>query len=150
MSYGDGEALILTLIRLHADFDASNTARGNWKLLNSGNSAFYAILRPGVATFTTDSIGGLGGVVRTRSRHWRTEVMVYQRYVDDGTSLTNIEGHVSDLIDHIDQYPQLNDSSNIVRIGEAVGMGELVEFPARAPKWLLWPIFVDWTEEKRQ
>lgn len=149
MGYADGEKLLEAVILEHHDWTAQNVARADWRLLNSGNSAFYAILRPGPASFADDSIGGLGTVKRKRVRIWRTEVLVYQRYTKDGASAIALQERVGDLVDHLEQYPRLGDTTGTVRTADVVGTGEIQETQliANGPMWVMWPILVDWTEE---
>ena len=46
-NYSAGEALILKTIQATTSFSANNTSRANWKILNSGKSRQYVVLRAG-------------------------------------------------------------------------------------------------------
>ena len=115
MGYHTGEALLLAAIQEHVTWMPENTDRADWRKLNSGKSAYYVILRPGTAAFSTDSIGGLGTIKRKRVRTWRTEVLVYHRYIDDGASAETLQQLVSTLAAHLEQYPKLGDTSGVTR-----------------------------------
>src|SRR5690348_7708824 len=105
MSYPAGEALALTQLRAVSGFSATNTSRGKWKLLSSGKSNHYGILKPGPFKISDRSqIGTL----------WRTVIMIYQRYKDDGDSMTDLEANVSAVILRFRQYRKLGDTTGTI------------------------------------
>ncbi len=85
MSYASGEAAVLSILRLHADYNDKNTSRGNWKILDSGAAAHYAVLRMGAATNEAHT-------TTSAMTTWATEIMVYRRYIDDGPSAIALQG----------------------------------------------------------
>ena len=144
MSYGDGEALILARIRAMAQFDAANSSRAKWGILNSGASDHYAILR--AALFTNDYDGLGHGHVRTS---WRTVVELWQRYKDDGTSATDLQELMQDTIEYVEQDPDFGGTEGLI-YGYPAGGGEMLEVWNRdgGPSWLKWELYIDWQEER--
>ena len=136
MSYNDGEKLLEKRIIALDLFAQNNTARNNWKLLSSGNSDHYAILRPGAFRFRW--LSGTDYIVT-----FSTIVEVWQRYTDDGDSHSNLGSCVADIFGIL-AYPKLGDSSevldsNIADSPEPTEMhGDVL--------WLRWPIIVNWEE----
>jgi hypothetical protein len=142
--YAAGEALFLTRIQALAQFDAGNSARGKWGLLNSGNDDQYAILKPGPRL---RAASGLSGQVMDTHQ---TVIQLYQRYKDDGTSLTDLEAIVDVLINELDTYPYMSDSGGSVVMAKVVEVREYQEILARdggGPLWLLAEIVGEWDEE---
>ena len=142
MSYSDGEALILTCVKNATNFSASNTSRGKWGILNTGKAACYAILRPGPFR---QSIGTVTSIIT-----WNTLIEVWQRYLDDGTTLTDLEANVGNLIAKLNTYPRAGDTAGVV-IDMTVRSGAEVE-PMReegseGPAWLRQILTVEWQEE---
>lgn len=144
MGYADGEALILTLVKENAYFDSTNSSRGNWQLLNKGRDRTYAVLRPGSASFTDDSIG----LSRARVRTWRTQVLVYHRYIDDGTTATGLQTIIGSLLTTLESETRLGDTGTTIRDAQVVGVEPMQEIldQGGGPLWLLWPINIDWQE----
>lgn len=100
MTYSAGESALLTQVQAVSGFSASNTSRGNFGILNSGAAAVYAVLIPGPFRMEWDS--------PARAHwYWDTAVRVYQQYVDDGTTLTNLEASAQGIINRVLQYPRL-------------------------------------------
>lgn len=142
--YGAGEALILALVKTATGFSSSACTRGDWKVLNGGKAAAYAILRPGRPgerifeghNLVTDS--------------WTTVVEVWRRYAQDGTSLTTLEADVEAILAKIDAYPHLNDKSGYVYTSDAQVTGEPTEQWTRGggPAWLRWIVTVTWSGQR--
>ena len=149
--YADGETLLLAVVRLHANYNSENTSRGNWRILNSGKSPYYVVLRPGPFEVELQSIGGISGSVATEVTHWQTQLMVYQRYVDDGTTATNIQARVAEIIAQVQKWRRLADTADIIQKARVVGGSELVELgpEGQVPIWLRWIINVNWDEERQ-
>lgn len=151
MTYAAGEALLLTVVRGLTGYDANNTSRGNFRALNKGHSETYIILRPGEFTVNVISLGGLGSsATSTEHSQWTTEVIVYRRYIDDGTTLTDLEANVADIISEIQRYRQLADTAGAVVIARVTGGGpvEGVGPDPMNPLWLRQIVQVVWTEER--
>ena len=142
--YSDGEALILTLVRTVTNYGASNTSRGKYGILNSGNSSRYAILKPGPFSRSEQ---GSGLMFESK---WSTAVELWHRYVDDGSTLTNLEADAGAIIAMIDAHRLLGDNTGKVRDATARRGNEVEELWAQSgdgPVWLRWKIYVTWDEE---
>ena len=150
MSYSNGEGTLLATLRLHANYDANNTSRGNWRVLNSGKAAYYVILRPGPATFADESVGGGLGKVANRQAEWTTQLMVYHRYRDDGTDAINLQSRVDEIIAHLDKY-RAGGSSAAMRDARVISLGQMeeVRMGADGPLYLRWIINVRWHEQRQ-
>ena len=140
MSYASGEAAVLSILRLHADYNDRNTSRGNWKILDSGAAANYAVLRMGAAT---------NGAHTTTSAMttWATEIMVYRRYIDDGPSAISLQGDVQTLVEHIEKYPTLQGAVTDAQV-TTIGAMENIRMEAGGPMWLRTIISLQWQEER--
>jgi hypothetical protein len=142
MSYSTGEALLLTRVQACTGFLSSNTSRGNWRILNEGKAAVYAILRPGPDQSDLEWISP--NVYRLR---WRCVIEVWQRYTVDGTTATDLYANVAAMI-AILNYPRLGGAlvdSTIVSIG-ALERRWMVE---GGPQFLSQDIAVSWDEETK-
>ena len=144
MGYRAGEALVLAQVQAVTGFGASNTSRGRYQILNTGLAAVYAILRKG--EWRMDWIG------TGRARFtWTTIVEVWQRWRDDGTTLTDLEANVDTLITRFLQYRKLGDTTDAVNDSDPRRGGEPVEkwrAGGNGPAWLMADIVVEWTEEQ--
>jgi hypothetical protein len=142
MSYPAGEALILTCVQGATNFGSSNTSRGKWGILNTGKSSHYAILRPGPFR---QSIGTVTSII-TRN----TLIEVWQRYVDDGTTLLDLEANVGNLIAKLNTYPRASDTVGGV-IDMTVRSGSeaepMQEEGSEGPAWLRQILTVEWQEQ---
>ena len=139
--YATGEAAIKTLVQAVTGFTSAQVSRGNWKVLNSGAAAVYAVLlsRPDEPrTFTTP---------RTVLESWITIVQVWQRYKDDGTTYTNLATAIENVLAKIDKYPHLGDTSGYVEESTPTVEGEVQEMWRKGggPAWLRQDIAVRWT-----
>ena len=141
MSYPAGEAVVLTLLQAMSEFDRRNTARGDWKPLNSGGSDHYAIIRPGPFANKATALGGASVTA------WRTIIEVWQRWVDDAPTVLALEGLVSAVIDHLERYPGLD---GLALIAGVTGGGEMQQRWLRegGPGWAVQEIYYDWQEER--
>lgn len=143
MSYSAGEALILTQVQNVSGFSANNTSRGKYGILNTGKAAVYAILRPG--PFENAIVAPL-----TVHTDWTTIVEVWQRYKDDGSTLTDLEGNVQAILTRLNLYRKLADTTNSIVDAVANIGSEPVEVTAQGgggPLWLKQEITVSWKEE---
>jgi hypothetical protein len=145
MDYSTGEGLILTIVRGLADFDAQNSSRADWKILNSGKSDHYAILK---------TLAPEMQWISPTSYHarYRTVIEVWQRYTDDFTTQTNLYSYWNTIVKGLQPYRYLNDTTDtIVDAGVSAGsevQEAWVEMEAgRRLEWLRWDIYVDWQEQ---
>ena len=109
--YPEVETLALTKLQSVTGFTDTttkiNTARGKWGLLNSGNSDHYAIIKPG--GFTRKQ-----GAMSMNISMFEVVIQVWQRYIDDGSSMTNLEGYVKAIIALFDKWPKLGDTTDTI------------------------------------
>jgi hypothetical protein len=138
--YADGEALIAALIANISGYSAANVTRGNWRPLNNGKAAKYAILKP----------GGLGerkfeGSTRV-TETWSTTVELWHRYGKDGETLIALEADVEAVLSGIDQRPRMNDLTGYLQDSNAVRVGEALEMWTKGggPQWLRQDITIEW------
>ena len=145
MGYSDGEALILTAIRAHANFDSNNTRRANWKILDSGNKAYYAIIKPSEDPAAVEFITPTVYVTA-----WHTVVEVWYRYEDDATTQTNLYSKVNDIIGQMQTYKDLNTSSDDIQNAEVVGITPPMEQYGKKRNsldWLKQEVIIEWLEQ---
>lgn len=141
MAYTDGEALILTRVIACSNFDANNTSRGEWAILNQGKSSHYAILRRAGSSkqWLSDCV-----CVNTHLTH----IQVWQRWKDDGASQISLYGYVSEIETEIDKYPYLGNSATVLdsRIVESREPEEMWN-RSGGPAWVRQIIVVEWKEQ---
>ena len=140
MSYASGEAAVLSILRLHADYNDKNTSRGTWKILDSGAAANYAVLRMGAATNEAHT-------PTSAMTTWATEIMVYRRYIDDGPSAIALQGDVQTLVEHIEKYPTLQGAVTDAQV-TTIGAMENIQMIANGPMWLRTIVSLQWQEER--
>lgn len=139
--YSDGEALVLAQLRNVSGFSASNTSRGKWKILNTGNSSFYGIVKPGAFSRSQSAMSA-------NLTEWKTIIQVWQRYKDDGDTLTDLEENVENVINRFDQYRKLADTTNLI-IDSFINEGKEVEemwTKDGGLSWLKQELIVTWQE----
>lgn len=143
MSYVDGEELILRQVRLCDNFNASNTARCNWKILNSGKASLgnYAVLRPGSIEFdwVTPTV---------YDARWVTVIEVWQRYKDDIESPTRLYARINDLITGLMVQKRLGDTTDSIIDFSLRSAGEVEEMRNRRGglEYLRWSLSCAWAE----
>lgn len=142
MSYQAGEVLIETQIQAVSGFSADNVGRGTkWRLLNSGNSDHYAVLRKGQHTeiFETKT---------QKERRHRTVIEVLQRVNEDLTDrYDSLLGYTDAITDRLDQYWQLADTTNAIIDANITGGDEVKELWIRdVLAWIKIELYVDWME----
>ena len=144
MSYSAGEALVLTRLREVSGFNTTpaNTSRGNFGILNSGAAAFYGILAPGPYSSEWET-------PTVRRWYWSTIIRVYQRYVDDGTRMTDLETNVQNVIDYFLKYQYLGSPTTILDAhpSSADQMQEIWSKDGGL-SWLRWDVRIEWEEEQ--
>lgn len=140
MSYATGEAAVLTILRLHADYSSSNTSRGDWRILDSGRDSHYIVLRMGRAA---NEQGAMTQALTT----WQTDIMAYERYAADGPSAIALQGHAQTILEHVEKYSTLQGAATDAQI---VGISEMeqVQMIANGPIWLRTIISLQWQEER--
>lgn len=139
MSYATGEAAILTRLQAHADFDALNTSRGDWTILNSGAAAFYAILKPGEPA----DVEWISGLVYTTS--WNTVIEVWQLYTTDAATLAALEATTAKVFGQMMPHRRLGMTA--VQRAAINRISTPVQMPATGPQWLKQELNVRWVEQ---
>lgn len=139
--YPEGEALALTVLQSATGFSSTNTSRGKWGLLNSGISDHYGILKPG--DFSREQ-----GAMSMNISTFKTVIQIWQRYVDDGDSLINLETHVKNVINYFDAKRKLNDTTGTIIEAFIDGGREVNEGWNKdgGLVWLSWELILTWQE----
>lgn len=143
-NYSAGEALILTAIQAVSSFSSSNTSRANWKVLNSGKSRQYVILRAG--PFERVQLG-LGGTYQTT---WTTFAEVWVRYIDDSTTQIALYEKRQEIIDKFDAERKAGDTTGRISDVFVKSSGEPEEMWKRGgngPAFLRQELTIEWEEE---
>jgi len=141
MSYSDIEALVLTRLQGMTQFGTGNSSRGKWGILNSGNDDQYAVIRPG--TRTRQKISPLN-MVDT----YQTIIELWQRYKDDGTTMTDLEALVDAVTAEFDKYRQGGSATGLVQKMRIPEVREMLQIgPPDGPDWLRIDVVVVTDEE---
>lgn len=127
--YSDIEALWLARVRAISGYDENNTSRAKWGILNNGMSDTYVIIKPG-----TRERQMVAYTMRLETS--QTVIEVWQKYRDDGDTVTTLQTAVDELLAGLDPYPRLGGLGSTVRKGEIIAVREAMQVPADAPKWL--------------
>lgn len=139
--YGLGESLIETLVKTVTGFTAVNVARANWKPLNRGKAATYAIVYP------ADFARRVGRQQVTET--FVTRVEIWQRYKDDGTTAIDLYAAADAVLRKIEAYPHLGDTSGYVVDSEpTLSLPEEMWTRGGGPAWLRQVINVRWTGQR--
>lgn len=142
MSYTAGEALILTALRTVTGFTSTNTSRGNWQLLSKGTSDHYGIIRLGTASVTFVTVDRFHAT-------YNTVIELWQRYTDDGTSLTNLYEDLGNVLTTLQPVHRILDITGGVIDAMIVAISEPEEMwqSGGGPAWLRLMITYQWIEE---
>ena len=108
MSYVDCEALVLTQLQAVTGFTPassgpSNTSRGDYSILNTGVGSVYGVVIPGTGNIDN-------GSATVFFNKWESIIQIWQPYIDDGSTLTNLETNVKAVITRFKQYRHLASS----------------------------------------
>ena len=143
MSYSVGEAAILTLIRTLSAYDTQNSSRQDWRILLSGKSDRYVVLRPG--EWNNEQIAYAANL-----RSWLTVVEVFRPYRDDTKPVT-IQDDVETIVALLETYPTLDGTAGVQEFS-VVGGNEMQEVVLGSEKnqslWVKWEVNCGWQEEK--
>ena len=143
MSEGAGLTLISTQVQATTGFTSANVTIAKWKVLNDGVSDHYAVIKPGSTTRTALTF-------TVKDNVYQTIVEVWQQYVDDGSSVTNLLTHVDNITTRLDQYRKLADTTKTIRDANVIGYSEVKEQWVKdgGPAWLSRDIIIEWQEEE--
>ena len=144
MAYSDGEILAEAQVAQVAGFDGSNVGRGTkWRLLNSGRSDHYAVLRKGQHTepFLTFEV---------KNKSYRTIIEVIQRVNADLVDNYDALLEYADLITaRLDAYRKLADTAGAIRDANITGGDEVKEIWIRdVLAWIKVELYLDWSEDE--
>ena len=106
MSYAVIEAAVQTLLQALGQYGDADVTRGDWRVLDSGSGP-YAVVYAG--PFDVEEGGDWGQKVYA----WTVYVEVFERYLDNGTSETNLETRVQNTVDQLCAYPTLDGASGV-------------------------------------
>jgi len=139
-NYPAAEALLLTQIRAATGFTAANATRGDWRWLNKEGIIAGAVIRP--APF---ELGYGEGMVEGR---WRSIVEIWRKYVDDGTTLINLETDVKNIVARLILYQHMGDTTNTVTDAAVTSGAEVLRIPPPpvGPHWLMQELTIEWIE----
>jgi hypothetical protein len=144
MSYSAGEVLIEKQILQTAGYGINNVSRGNYNILSSGLSQFFAILR----------MGGEQDIEwitpTTYKANWMTVIEVWQRYVDDRDTVTNLYTNLQSIVTRLLTYKDLDDTAGII-LDNHISMGdEPEEMYAKGGgiSFLRMKIYFGWQEQQ--
>ena len=142
MGYIDGENLIATTIKAHANFSATNVAQGKWTFLNKGKSNRQVILKPGGT-----EIERISKNVYV-ARHI-TIAEVWKSYKNDGTTAVALYGYVGNVVTQIEDNPKLGDTEGIIQNASAQVVSEAEEMwlSGGGPAWLRQNVNILWHEQ---
>ena len=140
-NYAAGEALVLTQLQAVTGFSSINTSRGKWGILNSGQAAFYAIIKPGA--FTREQAAMSANIAT-----YQTIIQVWQRYKDDGDTLTDLEANVDLIIARFDQYRKLADTTSTLLDAILTNGGQVEEMwnQSGGLSWLKQDLIITWLD----
>ena len=109
MSYATVEADLLTVLRLHANYDGNNTAQGDYRQLARGGPRFVTLF-PGAIPNRE-----LIATPRRMGTTWEIQIQLFVPFTGEAnTSNSTLITDRQDIIDHLDKYPTLNGSTGVV------------------------------------
>lgn len=109
MSYDTVESSLLTVIRLLNNYSADNSDRGDYRILGSGVTRAI-ILNPG-------NIGNreVVGFPRRIQTDWEIIIELFIPFSGElSTASAAIRTDRQELLDHLDKYPTLNGTANVL------------------------------------
>lgn len=143
MSYASGEALILTRLQTLSNFNDNNTSRGNWRILNTGRSSVYGILREGASEHPQ-------GTGKLFFEKHLTVIEVWQRYTDDGDTRTNLQARAEEVKAEFYARRLLGSANSTIQDSKPVRTSEPAEMwkeGGNGPAWMMQEVTIEWTEE---
>lgn len=146
LGYSGGETLVLTQLRAISGgaWTVNNSGVGRWDFLNTGNSDHYAVLYPGA---------GVNEFIAASStnKKYTTIIQIWQAYVDDGTSVTNLEAYMEAILVRFDQYRKLGDTGGTIIDSYCSHFDQPQEMWGKAgdgPYWLRQNFYIEWKEQE--
>lgn len=142
--YGRGEAAVAAVVAQATGFTTATVTRANWRVLNKGLAALYAVV---LQEGQPERVFEGHNLVTERCQ---TRVQIWRRYKDDGSSYTNLLADVETALAKIDQYPHLGDTTGYVLDSNAIIAGPVMEMWTKAggPGWLRQDVLVRWVSQR--
>lgn len=143
MSYKFGEQLLENQVIASDGFSAVNVGRAKWKLLNTGNSDRYAILKRGASVIEWEA-------AHIHTNRYRTIIEVWQRVIDDQASYDALITYVENIQARLEQYRKLGDTTSTVLDANLTGTSDVTEQwrnNADGPMWFKIEMYIDWSEQ---
>jgi len=109
VSYATCEAAVQTLLRALDQYADAQVTRGDFRVLDAGYD-LCCVLRPG--PFTSRVAGDWG----QKAYDWTIYVIIYQRYLGDGSEWTNLEAQRQNDVDQLHSYPSLNGTAGVTDV----------------------------------
>ena len=141
--YTDGEILAADLVAQVTGFSSNNVTRATWRILDSGRSDHYAILKRGETITAWEAM-------RLQVNRYRTIIEVWQRVKDDQASYDALLAYVDDIQARIEQYWKLADTAGTVFDANLTGTGVVTEQwrnNSDGPSWLKIDLYLDLSEQ---
>lgn len=144
MSYRAGQDKISAILQAMSNFSPGAVTSAKYAVLNTGKSNCYAIMKPG--PFDIDYTIGMGNSIRMA--RWQTVVELWQRWVDDGTTIDDLCDLIDATIAEIELHPTLDDLPGVTR-ARVSGGDDIKERWTKegGPIWASLEVYVDWQEE---
>lgn len=107
MSFNSVQAGVIRTLTTHADYSSSNVFADDFRGLGAGNVRYVAI-----------SLGGVNNediTFRQVQTNWTVNLDVYtMRTGELATAVDNAQINMQNIIDTLNQYPFLNDSTGVI------------------------------------
>lgn len=144
MGYAAGETLVLWQLQAVAGFSPSNTTRAKWGILNTGAAPLYGILRQGEWSMTW-----IAATVAEFT--WTTVIELWRRWLDDGTTATDLQADLDAVLARFLAYRKLGDTTDTINDSNPRRGGEpeaMWRAGGAGPAWLRAQITIEWKEHQ--
>ena len=123
------ETGVSDVLILHADYDANNVAKGDYKILGHGKT-FLVILQPGGILKRA-----IVAAPRRQQTIWICHIELWIGFTGlISTIASDMRSKRQDIIDHLDKYPTLNGVSNCIN-AFITGADEPIETIGDPRRW---------------
>ncbi len=103
MSYATVEAALLTVLRLHANFDSNNSAQGDYRQLARGGTRFVVLMPGSVPNREVIAAPRRMGTL------WEIQIQLFVLFTGEAnTSSSTLIADRQSIMDHLDKYPTIN------------------------------------------
>ena len=117
MSYASVQTQVLTLLQLMSQFDSTNSAEKDFRILAHGKSQYAVLLRGGIGVpgRSGQIDASDGNKTYTRRDDYNVEISLYARYVTDQLQVREDLTTLTDAVEaHFDKYPSLDSFTGII------------------------------------